>query len=212
MSASSVSSFPDLFLNQLFYVLSYDEIINLTKVPEWRSVFIEFHSVPINYYKMRRKVIMECVIQHFKNIDQELFSENILDFFQSIGYQGLNQSQEAKTLVYDYVKSLSDVIDTEDIIQQLDENFHVPYGWIRLTKNLVPQRANQMEKILGELESDPKTILLHQIENSQQDIDDLVYQIQLYHQNILKDLNLYNDFIRCINSKLEYFDLILFDQ
>lgn len=204
-----IETMPDLLLDQIFDFLSFDEFIKLTKVPTWRNVILNYLSYQVNYTKIKCKIIMECIFDHFENIGQDLFSHNIMDYFIQIGYR---PSLKAKKLVKEYIDFLEDDIDVDDIRYTLQQDdFQIPYNWIRLTKNLsakIRQKAIQLENQLEELDIESKTLFLMDLERSSDHVGQLLDQVRLYNQKFVQDEDA-NQFIKCINRKFEYLDFII---
>lgn len=77
---------PSTALDVMIHNLNYDDIISMTKTPIMRTIILDYISYEANFTQFKKKIILDCIDTFEKELDTNLFLENI-EFFIHHGYK-----------------------------------------------------------------------------------------------------------------------------
>lgn len=113
--------------------LSYDDVISLTRTPVLRPIILDHISYRPNLHQFKQQTIHECIDRLEKDLDTNLFLENI-NFFIARGYKEFFTVPIYETMLNDFYSTLEQKCDfvPDNMKTQIQKH---------KTKKLEPQEA-----------------------------------------------------------------------
>jgi len=209
-------------LKKIFDNIDYDSLMNLLKTPMLRNITLEFYSDPINFRKLEKKIILDCIREFETSLQTNMFYE-LMDFFKDRGYVevfDLPEYKKISDLYYDELLNLDiyegSKISREKVLELREQDADpVEVAWLALKDyegEEVDGILEKFEKKYTNLEDNHNRKFLKsffQGPNSYQNVKDYLNAVNKYIQKYLQG-NKYQtritNFQNCIKriNKLKY--------
>jgi hypothetical protein len=107
-----ISYLPDTFFTKLFKRLTYNDIIILSKTPEFRDSLLRHFSHPSTFRQLEKDIILECIHDLERHMDIN-FHQLLLSFFVKRGYNPSNATDKKYFPKYEMIVEnyLDDLIE-----------------------------------------------------------------------------------------------------
>jgi len=211
----------DIPLRKIFHQITFDDLINLLKTPEFRNIVKSFFSEEINFRELEKRIVLECIDQLEKSIQTNLFFE-LIEFFQSKGYRDLRTLPEFKTIIS---KAYQDVLNLgfnsnikQMILKLINDNGEI-FDLVSLLKrkNVLNQ---SIKYLLNTFQENLDAIEDNEIKrfkksffkgpNSYDNTKEYLEAIQEYLDEYFEgDVQTKNTFNKCIDKRLEFINKFL---
>lgn len=204
----------DIPLRKILNNISYQDLMNLIKVPDVRNIVLSFYQNEINLRELEKRTIMDCIDELERNMETNLFME-LIDYFESKSYRNIRSLPEYNIIqkqFYDEILNLDIDEATRKIISDIQlggehEIYEIPYvlekkGVGRTVRAVVDKYQNRLDKLeMKEMEKFKK--MFFKGPKSYENVNEYLEKVKEYVQEYLveeDERQVKEDFLNCVSK------------
>ena len=214
-----MESLSDIPLRRILKDISYEDLMNVLKVPNLRSTVLSYYQNEINFRELEKKIMMDCIEDLETNLQSNLFFE-FLSYFESKSYKDVRTFPEFKVFQKQFFEEVLN-LDLDELTRQAILQVQEMDGEIsdvkrmlkkkKLWSSVLDQVSDKYQKMIDRLENIEierfKKVFFKgpsSYENIKEYVEKVKEYVDEYLQNdegeeqIIKD-----EFLLCVGKKLE---------
>jgi hypothetical protein len=212
-----MESLSDIPLRRILNDISYEDLMNLLKVPNLRNTVLSFYQDEINFRELEKKIMMDCIDDLETNLQTNLFFE-LLSYFESKSYKDVRTFPEFEMFqkqFYDEVfhldlddptrQAILQIQEMEGEISDVKRMLKKKKLWNPVLDQVSDKYQNKIDRLENiEMERFKKVFFKgpSSYQNIKEYVEKLKDYVDLYLQSDEEQM-IKDEFLLCVGTKLE---------